>query len=71
MSGRNMARIMSFAMMTFIIVPVLAPSVGQGILAIGTWRWMFELLLVVGLIVAVWAGFRFPRRSSEEDATHP
>ncbi len=69
--GRNMARIMSFAMMTFIIVPVLAPSVGLGILAIGTWRWMFELLLVVGLIVAVWAGFRLPETRSEEDATHP
>ena len=32
---------------------------------------MFELLLVVGLIVALWAGFRLPETRSEEDASHP
>ena len=38
-SGRQMARVMSFAMMVFIVIPVLAPSLGQALihqLAIGT-----------------------------------
>lgn len=30
--GRAMARIMSFVMAVFILVPVLAPALGQGIL---------------------------------------
>jgi DHA1 family bicyclomycin/chloramphenicol resistance-like MFS transporter len=33
--GRQMARVMSFAMMVFIIIPVFAPSIGQGLLHIG------------------------------------
>jgi DHA1 family bicyclomycin/chloramphenicol resistance-like MFS transporter len=70
-SGRQMARIMSFAMMTFIIIPVLAPSVGQGLLTIGTWRWSFDFLLLVSIVVAVWASLRLPETRSEEDAAHP
>ncbi len=59
-SGRQMARVMSFAMMVFIIIPVLAPSLGQALLLAGTWRWPFYGLLVAGLIAAVWAGLRLP-----------
>ena len=51
-SGREMARVMSFAMAVFIIIPVLAPSMGQGLLLVGSWRLMFDLLLVAGVIVA-------------------
>ena len=40
-AGRQMARVMSFAMMVFITVPVLAPSVGQALLHIGNWHWIF------------------------------
>lgn len=62
--GRQMARVMSFAMMVFIIVPVLAPTVGQALLLAGTWRWPFFALLAVGLIAAGWAGFRLPETSA-------
>ena len=55
-----MARVMSFAMAIFIIIPVLAPAMGQGLLFVGTWRLMFDLLLVAGIIVALWAGLRLP-----------
>jgi len=40
--------------------PVLAPAMGQGLLFVGTWRLMFDLLLVAGIIVALWAGLRLP-----------
>jgi DHA1 family bicyclomycin/chloramphenicol resistance-like MFS transporter len=59
-AGRQMARVMSFAMAVFIILPVLAPGIGQGVLSVGTWRHIFDLLLVVGVVVALWAGLRLP-----------
>lgn len=63
--GRQMARVMSFAMTVFIIIPVLAPSIGQGLLAVGTWRWSFDALLVVGLVTAAWTALRLPETHSE------
>lgn len=62
-SGRQMARVMSFAMMIFIIVPVVAPSVGQGLLLAGSWRWPFFCLLAVGLAAAMWSGSRLQETS--------
>lgn len=59
-SGRQMARVMSFVMMVFIIIPVLAPSLGQALLLIGSWRWPFHALLLVGLAAALWAWTRLP-----------
>lgn len=59
-AGRDMARVMSFAMAVFIIIPVLAPSIGQGLLQIGTWRLVFDFLFVAGIIVALWSGLRLP-----------
>ncbi len=58
--GREMARVMSFAMAVFIIIPVLAPTIGQALLQVGTWRLTFDLLLVAGVIVALWSGTRLP-----------
>jgi DHA1 family bicyclomycin/chloramphenicol resistance-like MFS transporter len=59
-AGREMARVMSFAMAVFIIIPVLAPSLGQGLLQIGTWRLVFDMLFLAGLAVALWAWLRLP-----------
>lgn len=59
-SGRQMARVMSFTMMVFIVIPVLAPSLGQALLLAGSWRWPFYGLLVTGLVAAAWAGRRLP-----------
>jgi MFS transporter, DHA1 family, multidrug resistance protein len=63
-SGRQMARVMSFAMMAFIIIPVFAPTVGQALLHLGNWRLMFVALLVMGVGLAFWSGLRLPE-------THP
>ena len=59
-SGRAMARIMSMVMGIFIIVPVIAPSVGQGLLLIGDWRLIFVALLVEGVIGVAWFAWRQP-----------
>lgn len=62
-SGRQMARVMSFAMMVFIIIPVLAPSAGQALLHVGDWRWTFYALLILGVAISIWAGMRLPETS--------
>lgn len=58
--GSAMAQIMSLVMIVFMIVPVLAPTLGQGILAIGTWRHIFIFLAAYGLVLALWGGLRIP-----------
>lgn len=59
-SGWQMARVTSLVMIVFITVPVLAPSLGQGLLFIGDWTLIFNFLLAVGLAAIVWSGFRLP-----------
>ncbi|MEQ1718462.1 MAG: multidrug effflux MFS transporter [Hyphomicrobium sp.] len=63
--GRQMARVMSLAMMVFILIPVLAPSLGQALLHFGDWHLMFYALLVMGAVVALWAGLRLPETSRQ------
>ncbi|HYJ53235.1 MAG TPA: multidrug effflux MFS transporter [Allosphingosinicella sp.] len=65
--GAAMARIMSSAMIVFMIVPVLAPSFGQAVLAVANWRWIFALLAAYGLWLAVWSAFRLPETLAVED----
>ena len=49
--GRDMACVMSFVMMVFILVPVLAPTIGDGILYLGEWPWIFLFLTGASLVV--------------------
>lgn len=59
-SGRAMARIMSLVMSIFIIVPALAPLLGQAILLVGSWRAIFGLLLTLSATGFVWFALRQP-----------
>ena len=52
--GRDMARIVSLVMMIFMIVPALAPLLGQGVLLFGTWRTIFAALLFFVVIANAW-----------------
>ncbi len=56
--GDAMARVMSFIMMIFIIVPMIAPLLGQGILWLADWRSIFVFILAIGLLVSIWLGLR-------------
>ena len=58
--GREMARVMSFVMTIFILVPVFAPAVGQLVLMLADWRAIFMLFLVLVLIVVSWFYLRQP-----------
>lgn len=58
--GRAMAQVMSLASVIFMAAPILAPAMGQIILAFAQWRWIFAVLMGLGLIMWVWVAFRLP-----------
>ena len=58
--GREMARIMSFIMMVFILVPAIAPALGQGILRFFEWRMILGVFILTGVASLIWFGLRQP-----------
>lgn len=56
--GREMARFVSLVMTVFILVPVLAPALGQFILIFAEWRAIFVVLLLLGLATLAWFALR-------------
>jgi DHA1 family bicyclomycin/chloramphenicol resistance-like MFS transporter len=57
-SGRKMARTMSIAQMIFFLVPILAPTLGQALLAFGPWRFIFYALGGFAALVLAWTALR-------------
>lgn len=64
--GREMARIMSFVMMVFILVPAIAPALGQMLLLIAHWRMIFAVFLLLAVIVFVWFALRQEETLTQE-----
>ena len=58
--GNEMGKIMSLITMVFIVVPALAPSLGQLILLAGDWHLIFLAFILVSLLGVVWLGIRQP-----------
>lgn len=52
--GDLMARIMSLTSAIFMLVPILAPAFGEGLLLISSWRWVTGASGVLGVVAAVW-----------------
>ncbi len=65
--GREMARVMSYVMIVFMIVPIVAPSVGQLIITYANWHWIFILLGIVGAILFLWASLRLKESLPREE----
>ncbi|WP_325100081.1 multidrug effflux MFS transporter [Aurantiacibacter sediminis] len=65
--GDKMARLMSLIMMIFLLVPIIAPAIGQGIMYLFGWRAIFGAMAIVGSIAATWAWLRLPETLKEED----
>ncbi|MBJ7538062.1 multidrug effflux MFS transporter [Marinomonas sp. C1424] len=64
--GAAMARIMSYVMMIFILVPLLAPFLGQLVMLLGSWRWVFAVLIAQALIASIWMWLRQPETLPKE-----
>ena len=60
-SGDSMAQVMSFIMAVFILVPLVAPAVGQAILLVADWRAIFGVFMIFSVVMGVW----FLRRQPE------
>jgi DHA1 family bicyclomycin/chloramphenicol resistance-like MFS transporter len=67
--GRRMAQIMSMAMTVFMLVPIIAPGVGQLILIVAPWRWIFGALLIYALAILAWTLTRLPETLKPENIT--
>ena len=55
-----MARVMSLVFMVFMLVPVLAPNIGQAILLVASWRAIFLVLAGYAAIMLIWSSWRLP-----------
>ena len=66
-SGATMARVMSLVFIVFLAAPVVAPSLGQAIIAFVSWHWIFGLLVLYGLATLIWGYARLPETLHPED----
>lgn len=64
--GREMARVVSFAMMIFTLVPAIAPFIGQGIIWVAGWRGIFLAFVVFSALSMLWFWLRQPETMPKE-----
>ncbi|HTO30053.1 MAG TPA: multidrug effflux MFS transporter [Pararhizobium sp.] len=65
--GRMMAEVMSLVMMVFMIVPVIAPSVGQLIMIFAEWHMIFVVICLFAVVVATLVMLRLPETLAVEN----
>ncbi|MEM1194544.1 MAG: multidrug effflux MFS transporter [Pseudomonadota bacterium] len=65
--GDKMARMMSLIFVIFLMVPAIAPSIGEVIMAIGDWRTIFAAMAIQGVAIGAWVYFRLPESLEAEN----
>jgi DHA1 family bicyclomycin/chloramphenicol resistance-like MFS transporter len=65
--GDKMARMMSLIFVIFLMVPAVAPSIGELILQLGSWRAIFGVMAVLGVVMGSWVFVRLPESLTEEN----
>jgi MFS transporter, DHA1 family, multidrug resistance protein len=63
--GDAMAKAMSLVMAVFLLVPVVAPTLGHAIAEVGSWRWIFITCLLAAMVMSLWAN-RLPETLKPE-----
>lgn len=66
--GDRMAKLMSLIMMTFLVVPLIAPAIGQVIQIVAGWKAIFGFMAIMGIIIGTWAYMRMPETLAPENA---
>lgn len=56
--GEKMAKVVSFMMMIFVLVPAIAPAMGQVIIMLFDWRAIFLTFVIFAVITGSWFYFR-------------
>ncbi len=64
--GRQMAEVMSVVMTVFMVMPVIAPSLGQGIMLFGEWHLVFVFMATVAAAILAWMWTRLPETLAPE-----
>ncbi len=65
--GRAMAQVMSFVMMVFILVPAVAPLMGQAVISSAGWEAIFLVYIVFSAVTMLWMGLRQPETLAPEN----
>ncbi|MCI4660442.1 MAG: multidrug effflux MFS transporter [Neomegalonema sp.] len=65
--GDEMARVMSVAFTVFMIVPIVAPLLGQIVTMLAGWRWIFGILFLFALMTGIWVYARLPETLAPEN----
>lgn len=68
--GEEMARVMSLVMAIFVIVPIVAPALGQLMLNYTQWKMIFVFFIVYAILLLIWFSYRMPETLTKE-MTHP
>ncbi|MCB2060890.1 MAG: MFS transporter [Novosphingobium sp.] len=58
--GDRMASMQSLIAMVFMVVPMLAPLLGQGVMLVAGWRWIFGVMASLALVFGIWTWLRLP-----------
>ncbi len=66
-SGDAMAKMMSTLMAVFLLVPILAPTLGSLIVAVSPWRTIFWASAAIAAALLVWAAARLPETLAVAD----
>lgn len=65
--GRTMARVMSLSFLVFLGVPIIAPAMGQLVMLVAPWPWIFGVFALSGGAFLIWAALRLPETLHAED----
>jgi DHA1 family bicyclomycin/chloramphenicol resistance-like MFS transporter len=66
-SGRRMASVMSLAMTVLMVIPVIAPTLGQVVVLAAPWQWIFVFLTLYGVVIMTWMYLRLPETLAPEN----
>lgn len=66
-AGRAMAEIMSLVFMVFMIMPIIAPGIGQLLLLTGPWWTIFLFMTLLAIVISTWAFVRLPETLAIEN----
>ncbi|MET0744878.1 MAG: multidrug effflux MFS transporter [Microvirga sp.] len=66
-AGRAMAEVMSLIFMVFLVIPIVAPSIGQIIMLAGPWQMIFAVMGVMAVLTMAWGHFRLPETLARAD----
>lgn len=65
--GRAMAEVMSLIFMVFMIIPIIAPNIGQIVLLFGNWHEIFIVMAAIAVLITAWAWIRMPESQNPAD----